>query len=731
MKRREFLGAGATGLALAVPLQGTPRGQARAALEPSAFLRIAPDDTITIWVPQLEMGQGVRTLLPMMIAEELEADWARVRVEQAWPGGKFQGVRLHTGGSGSVTDNFMRLRRAGATAREMLIAAAARTWRVAPETCVAEASVVRHPPTRRQLRFGALTTAAARLPVPASPRLKDRAAFTLLGKPMKRFDGPAIVTGRAEYGLDRKLPGMLCASIERAPTLGGTLVRFDASAALAMPGVRRVVATTAGIHPGVAVLADDHWTAMRARAALRITWEQGTPFDSDRFIAAMPGALDRTMLPVRADGDAPAALGAAARRISATYSYPFQAHAPLETMNCTASVRDGRVEIWAPTQTDVRSLAQASKVAGVPADRITLHCALMGGGFGRRLFADYVGEAVELAKIADAPVQVLWTRQDDMRHGYFQPATVQRFTAGLDRAGGLLAVDHDTSFSDLTIYDLHDGRNIWHGPAKPAHEPNYFAENELPWGAFDNPYQFANLRVRCADVTSPVPTGPWRAVMYPSTVFGRECFLDEVARAAGKDPIAQRLELLPRDVREIGPFRIDRARLARVLEAARADAAWAPRAHDARLRGRGVAASVYHAGSYIAMIAEVSVARDLSDLKVERITTIADCGIALNPLGVEGQTESAIAWGLTATLMGKSDFTGGAAVQGSYRDYHVLRIDQMPALRTVLLDSGQNPGGYGEHPVPLVAPAVANAIFDATGKRVRDLPITPAKLASA
>ncbi|HEX3703262.1 MAG TPA: molybdopterin cofactor-binding domain-containing protein [Vicinamibacterales bacterium] len=730
--RREFLRAGSVlaGLTLAFRLPDLIGVSAddSGAFEPNAYLRVASDGLVTLWVTHLEMGQGVRTLLPMILAEELEADWTRVRIEQASPGPRFKGIELHTSGSGSSAGSYRRLRTAGAAAREMLIAAASAAWQVDSASCRAERSEVVHTASGRRAGYGALAAAAARLPVPATPALKDPSAFTLLRTPVKRVDGPAIVSGRAQYGMDVRVPGLLFASVERAPTLGGTLVRFDSSRALAVPGVRHVVPVTAGIHPGVAVVADDNWSALQGRAALQITWAPGpqAAFDSDRFLADLPQAFARATFKVRHEGDALAALASADRRFAATYLFPFQAHAPMETMNCTARVTQATAEVWAPTQTDVRTLAQIKKVAGLSEEAITLHCVMMGGGFGRRLFADYAAEAVEVSRAVAAPVQVTWTREDDLRHGYFQPATGERFTAGLDRRGALVALVHQTTSSDLTIYDIHDGRNIWTAPPKPAKAADAYEADQSPWGAFDTPYEFPALRVDCADVTGPVPVGPWRAVEYPSTVFGRESFLDELAHLMGKDPIAFRLELLPAGVKTVGPYQIDRTRLARVLDEARRRSGWStpPPAERGRRRGRGVAANVYHAGSYLAMIADVSVADDLSDLRVHRLTTVVDCGMALNPLGVLGQTESGIAWGLSLALLGKMDFKAGAAVQRTLAEFAVLRIDRMPELDTVILDSGAAPGGYGEHPVPLVAPAVANAVFAATGTRVRSLPLT-------
>jgi isoquinoline 1-oxidoreductase beta subunit len=533
--RREFLRttASAAGLMLAFEiqdLQGAP--PLPAAFEPNAYLRVGSDGIVTLWVTKLEMGQGVRTLLPMILAEELEADWTHVRIEQASPGPRFKGIELHTSGSGSSSSSYRRLRLAAAAAREMLIAAAASAWAVDPSSCRADRSAVVHGPTGRRVGFGQVAAAAVQQAVPQQPTLKDPSTFRLLGKPMRRVDGPAIVTGGAEYGIDIRVPGMLFASVERAPTLGGTLVRFDPAAALQVRGVRHVVPVTAGILPGVAVVADDNWSALRGRAALAITWARRTApaFDSEQYLSDLPLACEGATFKVRHEGDAISALRSAVSQHEATYVFPFQAHAPMEPMNCTAHVRQDRAEVWASTQSDVRTLAQVAKVTGLPEAAVTLHCIMMGGGFGRRLFADYAAEAAEISKAIDRPVQVTWTREDDMRRGYFQPATAERFTAGMDASGALIALTHKTTASSLTIYDIHDGRNIWTAPPKAAKAADVYEQGQSPWGAYDTPYELPNLRVDCADVTSPVPVGPWRAVEYPSTVFGRESFLYEQAQ---------------------------------------------------------------------------------------------------------------------------------------------------------------------------------------------------------
>jgi isoquinoline 1-oxidoreductase beta subunit len=411
---------------------------------------------------------------------------------------------------------------------------------------------------------------------------------------------------------------MVFASIERGPVLGARLESFDDAAARAMPGVVAVVPVRVGIQHGVAVVATSTWAAFRARPKLAIEWDLGPhrDFDSEAFEAGAVRQLANATFKVRHENDARAALASAVKRHEATYTFPFQAHAPLEVMNCTADVRADRAEFWAPTQTQRRCMQQATKVTGLPEDKIRIHATLMGGGFGRRLFADYLAEAGEISKAVSRPVQVVWTREDDMRHGYFQPCTAERLTGGIDASGKLVALVHQSTLSDLTIYDIHQGRDFYGGEPQPPKAADAFESDEKPWGAFDNPYEIPNLRVDAASVPSPVPHGPWRAVMYPSTVWARESFLDEMARVAGQDPLAFRLALLPNGGREIGEYAIDRARLAAVHRIAAERSGWGnPSPRDGRLHGRGLAANVYHGGSYLAQVAEVSLAPDLSDLR--------------------------------------------------------------------------------------------------------------------
>ncbi|HLJ48309.1 MAG TPA: molybdopterin cofactor-binding domain-containing protein [Bryobacteraceae bacterium] len=717
MNRRAFLQSGsAFALAFWLPERSTAATSVTR-FEPNAFIQITPDNTITLWMTRSEMGQGVRTTLTALLADELEADLARVHLEQAWPGTRFKGIRLRTSGSGSSSASFMGLRRAGAAAREMLISAAAGSWGVDPATCRAEWSFVVHAPSSRKVAYGDLVELAARESVPQKPVLKDPKDFRYIGKPRKRVDGPDIVTGKAVYGLDARVPGMLTAVIERCPHLGGKLVRFEAGKALEIPGVRHVVPVRSGIFGGVAVVADHTWAAMKGREALKVEWQRGPSgdFDSARFVDTLQSAAAEHGYPIRRESDSTTPT-APVRQIDASYHFPFQAHAPVEPMNAIADVRHDSCEVWAPSQTPETARDNIVKFLGLPAEAITVHTTLMGGGFGRRLFVDYVDEAVETSKLIGKPVQVVWTRGDDMRNGFFHPASIDRLSATI--AGGKIhSWEHKSIGSDLSMFGL--------PTAEEKKDLQHYAKDESPWGSFDTFYNFPNLKVDFVPVDSPVPTGSWRAVEYPPTIFARESFLDEVAHELGRDPLELRIELLqPGDVITLGELKIDRARMIRVLEAVREKSSWTtPFRMPGRLSGRGLAINSYHAGSYIAQVAEVSTAKDLSDLRIHRIVCVVDCGLAINPLGVEGQVESAITWGLSATLHGKIDFRHGSAVQTGYHDFRVTRMNEMPKIETHLLASDARPGGFGEHAVPHVAPAIANAIFAATGKRLRQLPL--------
>jgi isoquinoline 1-oxidoreductase beta subunit len=703
-------------------------GVATSEFAPNAYIRIGSDNVVRLWATRSEMGQGVRTLLPMVLADELGADWEKVVIEQASPTVRFQGIRLRTSGSGSAVGTWTPLRKAAATAREMLVGAAATQWQVPPEECKAEQSYVVHVPSGRRLNFGQLADKAAKVPVPSKPRLKGTKELHLVGKPTKRRDAAAIVSGKAIYGADVKLPGMRYAVVARSPYLGGKLASYDAAQALKVAGVKHVVPVYSGFSGGVAVVATSTWSAIRGREALNIVWDKGpnAEFSSDLFMRQLEDSVSEPGFPIRRAGDAPAAVKAVPTVLNAIYEYPYQAHAPLETMNCTADVREKSCRIWVPTQAPEAAQKETAKLLGVSPDAVEVNITLVGGAFGRRLQVGYVCEAVEVAKAVGKPVQVLWTRDDDMKHGFFHAPKIEQVTAGLDATGNPIAWLHRSCGPDLSVLGLPteaDRKNA-----------NFYSDDGMPWGLFDNPYNFPNQSGDFVPVQSPVPTGPWRAVMYPSTVFARESFVDEIAYASKVDPLALRLRLLePGDMLDLKIRRVSRARLQAVLRLAAEKANWsAPLAADGdRLRGRGIACNIYDEDCYLAQVAEVSVSKGLSDIRVHRIVSAVDCRLVLNPLGVEGQTESAIAWGMSAVLGGKINFKNGQAQEVSYADFEVLRIDHAPQVDTYLLQGLEMPGGFGETAVPTVAPAIANAIFSATGKRMRRLPITAEKLKQA
>lgn len=715
--RRRFLQTGAVGgaaLLIEVPLFGK---SAAGKFAPNPWLSIAPDGQVTLVVGHSEMGQGVRTSLAMILAEELEADWAGVRITQASPGPGYDS--LSTGGSDSVEDSWKPLRTAGAAAREMLIAAAAQTWKVPEAECAARDGAVSHAATGRRLTYGKLAPLAAKLPVPKAPRLKDRKDFRLVGTSVPRIDGPAIVSGRAVYGLDVRIPGMRYAAVARCPVPGGKLVRFDRAKAMAVPGVEKVVE----VSTGVAVVARDSFSAFSGRDALAAAWDEGahanlTTADLARRLDD-PSAFRHAVHRTRKQGDAAAALGAAATRMSATYRDGFQAHATVEPQNCTAKVAGGRCEIWAPTQHPQRVQKECAELLKIAPGKVTVNVTLLGGGFGRRLHADYATEAVEVARAAKVPVQVVWSREDDFLGDFVHPMERADLEAGIDASGKLTAWSHRSTCFHLSMF----------GDLDPADSETDVA----PWGGYDTPYAIENIFAGYTEVESPVRTGAWRAVYYPPNVFARESFLDEVAARLGRDPLALRLALLegePVLTLPNGRWKIERPRLAAVVRLAAEKAGWGSKveAPAGRRAGRGIACNTYHARTAMAQVAEVSVG-PAGDVRVHRIVSAVDCGQVVNRLGVEGQVESGIAFGLSYALKGEITYRGGRVVETSYAEFPVLALPEMPRVETHLIESDRAPTGLGEQPVPPVAPAVANAVFAATGKRLRRVPIRPADLA--
>jgi isoquinoline 1-oxidoreductase beta subunit len=698
--RRQFLKVSAAaggGLLIGLQLPAALPDAAAADKEfvPNAWIRIDRDDRVTLRVASSEMGQGVHTAIPMVLAEELECDWSRVTVEMA-PADKAYtnpiiGQQL-TGGSTAVRAFYTPLRQAGAGARELLIQAAALTWKVKTGECRAANGVVIHQSSDRRLRYGELAARAATLPAPGEVFLKEPHEFKLIGKPTARLDTPAKVNGAAVFGIDVKLPGLRIAAVERCPVFGGKLKRFDAARAKAVPGVRQVLA----IHSGVAVVADSLWAAHLGRAALVVEWDEGANarLSSADLHDRLEQSLKKKPVVARRVGDVAKALKGAARTIDAVYEAPYLAHACMEPMNCTARVTKDQCELWVPTQGQTGAQFVAGHITGLPPEKIKVHTTYLGGGFGRRGEQDFVAEAVELALRTRAPVQVLWTREDDMRHDYYRPATLNRLTAALDADHRPLAWRHEMAGGSIMARVFPDA--IKDGIDRTSVE-----------GAANLPYAIPNLQVSWAMDKSAVPVGFWRSVGSSQNAYVTECFLDEVAKAAGQDPFELRRALLAQHPRHRG-----------VLELAAAKAGWGQPLPAGRARGIAVAEAF---GSFCAQVAEVSV--DSGRVRVHRVVCAIDCGTVVNPDTIVAQMESGIVYGLTAALKGEITLKNGRVEQGNFNDYPLLRFDEMPAIEVHIAESREAPGGVGEPGTPPIGPAVANAVFALTGTPVRKLPI--------
>ena len=716
--RREFVKAGVavSGLVVALQLPAYARtavgalARAGATLSPSPLLQIAPDGSITLWLTRSEMGQGVRTSLPMIVAEELEVPLESVRLEQASADPKFG--EQFTGGSSSVSSLWDPLRTASAQAREMLVGAAARTWGVPAAECAVERGVVVHAGSSRRLSYGALATTAAALKVPAAPALKDPKSFRLLGRRSRRLDTPAKVDGSARYGLDVRLPGMVYACVARCPVFGRPLTGYDAARARSVPGVLDVVPLEPGelvlgdfwlyqLPGAVAVVAGNSWAAMRGCQALDCRWESEGGVDSQQLARIFRDRSKQAGVLGRNDGDAERGLQQAARIIEAEYDVPFLAHATMEPMNCTADVRAGRCDVYAPTQapTDVQHLAEA--LTGLTGTDVEVHTTLMGGGFGRRFEMDWVIDALRVSKAIHRPVQVVWTRESDMQHDNYRPASYHVLRAGLDAGNRLTTWTHRLVAPSVIA---------WHAPRALA-PGSAAAAGEAMDGAADLAYGIPNLRVDYCPVSTPVPVGWWRSVFASQNCFANETFLDEVARAAGRDPLALRRELLAGSPRHLA-----------VLNLAAEKAGWGTPLPAGR--GRGIAIHKFFSDAIVAEVAEVTVGS--AGPRVDRVVCAIDCGLALNPDIVAAQMEGGIVYGLSAALRGAITLEQGRVKQSNFHDYPVLRMSEMPSVEVHIVESSESPHGVGEPAVPPIAPAVANALAMATGTPVRRLPLVQA-----
>ena len=707
LTRRDFIVANSAvaGLVVGFPLGAaaqTPGGVP----EINAWVVVLPDDTVVIRIVRSEMGQGTLTGLAQLVAEELDCDWAMVTTEFPTPGENLARNRVwgsfSTGGSRGIRESHEYVRKGGAAARMMLVQAAADGWKVPASECRAAAGVISHPPSGRSTRYGAVAAAAGKLAPPTDVKLKDAKDWKIAGQPLKRLDTRGKLDGSQIYGSDLKMPGLLNAAIRDCPVFGGRVKRFDATAIASRPGVKLVLPVG---DSAVAVVADTWWRAKSALDALPIEWDEGpnAKVSSADIAATLKAGLDAPEAAVgNQAGDVQAALAGAARRIEAVYAYPYQNHATMETMNATARWTPERCEVWAPTQNGEAALAATAEASGLPIAKCEVYKQLLGGGFGRRGMTDYVRQAVLIAKaLPGTPVKLIWSREEDMTHGRYHPVTQCKLTAGVDAQGRLTALHMRISGQSILA-------SVFPQNVKDGKDPVVFQGLNPPGPEASLGYTIPNLRIDHAMRNPHVPPGFWRGVNLNQNTVYLECFLDEVAHATGQDPLALRLSLMGQSPRH-------RA----VLEAVAARAGWGKPAPAGVHRGL---AQTMGFGSYVAACAEVSVSA-AGALKIHRIVAATDCGHAVNPQQIQAQVEGSFAYGLSAALYGECTVKDGRIEQQNFHTYPVLRLNEMPAVETIVMPSGGFWGGVGEPTIAVAAPAVLNAIYAATGLRIRELPL--------
>jgi isoquinoline 1-oxidoreductase beta subunit len=671
----------------------------------NAWIGITPDDIVTITVSQSEMGQGVYTSIPMIVADELEADWKTVRFRAAPAADEYKNPiwgMQSTGGSTSIRHFHDLLRKAGAAGREMLLEAAARSWGVPRQECTAVKGVVRHTGTGRSFSYGKLAAAASKLPLPKEPALKDPSQFRFMGQSLPRMDIPEKVTGKARFGIDTFIPDMLYASVVRPPVFGANEKSYDPKAAGKIKGVEKVVR----IGRGVAVCAESFEAARRGRAALAAQWDKGSRPDLDNAAIdqILTEHLNKPGLVARNDGDVEKALAAAAKKIDSVYWLPYLAHATMEPMNCTAWVQKDRCDVWVPTQSQTGAQQTAAKLSGLDPKKVHIHTTYLGGGFGRRAETDVVEEAVEISRAVAKPVKVIWTREEDIRHDFFRPGNCCRIAGALDARGKIAAWSHRVVVPSIfaRVFPQMMERGI--DPAAVE-------------GITDLPYQVPNLRVEYVRLDLPIPVGFWRSVGSTHNAFTVECFMDELAGAAGKDPLDFRLEHMA-----------GKSDLRRVLETAAEKAGWGKPLKTGQARGIACHSCF---GSHVAQVAEVSVDKEKGGLRIHRVVCAIDCGPVINPDTVRAQMEGGIIMGLSAALKERVVFENGGVKSANFADYPLLRFSEAPEIEVHLVKGMKKPEGVGEPGLPPIAPAVANGVFAATGIRIRSLPLTPEAVRAA
>jgi isoquinoline 1-oxidoreductase beta subunit len=705
VSRREFLRTGATvagGLLLgfSLPSRSAPVHAGTSPVitfVPNAWLRISSDENVTVIASQAEMGQGVYTGMTMIIADELGADWSRVKVENAPNAPAYRNPRINwqfTGNAESTSSFYLHLRKAGAAAREMLIAAAAKQWSVKPSTCRVDMGVILHPPTGRKVSFGAVVSEAAKLKSPDNPPLKDRKEFRLIGKPLPRLDTPSKTNGSATFGIDVSVPGMVHAAIQQVPEFGATFAPFDRESAERQPGVIAVVP----LEGAVAVVAETYWQAHQALDRLGLKVESGpnrSLSSATLMEAYRQGMAGERAVKAAEIGDAKNVIAKAARKIEAIYESPFQAHAAMEPMNCTAHVTADRCEVWAPTQGQELAQIVVASITKLPPEKIRINRTFLGGGFGRRLLADFVAQAVLISKAVGRPVKLIWSREEDIQHDFYRPMVLNRLVAAVNDRGLPVALEQRV----VSASQLH---HVAPQAVKDGFDPSCLE------GAAEIPYALLNLSVDFTLMQIPVPTSVWRSTGYGPNVFALESFIDELAHHAGRDPYEYRRVLLAGNKRAL-----------RVLDLVADKSGW--KHSPNRNRFRGMAFS-HCFGTFIGQVVDISISAR-KEIKVHRVVAALDCGQVINPDSIRTQMESGVAWSLTAAVKSEITFDDGKVTQSNFHDFEVLRMPEMPRVETHIVESHEAPGGIGEvGAVPLI-PALVNAVFAATGRRLRSLPV--------
>ena len=724
ISRRTFLKETltATGLTIAVSVTpfgfkllnaSTDKGDMTKGFKPSAWFEITPDDTVTITIGNSEMGQGVLTALPMIIADELEADWKNVKVVQGPALEAFKNPILHlqlTVASASVRGFYEPLRNAAAAGRAMLIQAAAATWNVSGHACEAIPGAVRNQKTGEKLTYGQLCLKAGKLEIPKNPPLKPKSRFRYMGKPMPRVDIPEKVSGKAVFGFDVEMPDLHYGILSRPPAYGAKALSYDEKGAMAVNGVKKIVPTPNGI----AVCADSFYAASKGRDALKVKWGEGVlpQMDNALIEGSLMADLDKPGATVRNQGDIVASLGKAAKKIQATYFVPYIAHATMEPMNCTAYVQKDRCDIWAPTQGQSVAQLVGAKVSGISPENVYIHTTLLGCGLGRRAAPDFVVEAVIASKALGKPVKVVWTREEDFKYDFFRAATAHKLEAGVDGRGTITGWSHKVVAPSILKYIA---------PEMVKGGIDFYSL----WGLADYPfsphnnnitYQFDNFYVEFLISQLPPPVAPWRSVQNAPNAFIIESFMDEMAHLAGKDPLAFRLSHLKNTIRS-----------RRVLETVAQKSGWG----KSMPKGRGMGIAQHSCfGTYVAQVADVSVKND-GTIKVNRMDVAVDCGPVVNPGPLKAQMEGAIIMGLSTALKEEVKFEKGGVATANYEDYDLIRMSEVPEIQVHIIDSSEKIGGIGEPGVPPAAPAVANAVFAATGARMRSIPMTPERVQKA